>query len=95
MKTESLRKPVGTATFEHIRASKYLVWQDAVEVEFESGVSFLVSNAELRRRNHLSEETTEVVGVWVEPELRSGFFVRYANGETAEGSWEFVKETSD
>lgn len=95
MKTASLRKPVGTASFERIRAVKYLAWEDAIEVEFDSGVTYLVSNAELRRRNGLSEESAEVVGVWVDPELRSGFFVRYADGETAEASWELVKETNE
>ena len=57
-----------------------------------AGVSHLVANADLRRSNGLSPNGEEVVVTWVDPELRSGFHVRYANDETAEASWEFVKE---
>ena len=87
-----MRKPFGTATFERIRAVRYLSWEDAFEVEFDSGVSYLVTNDELRRRNRLPSKGVEVTAAWVDPELRSGFFVRYANGDVAEASWELVKE---
>ena len=92
MKTATRRKPFGTATFDRIRSVRYLSWEDAFEVEFDSGVSYLVDNADLRRRNGLPAKGQEVVATWVDPELRSGFYVRYANDETAEASWEFVKE---
>ena len=93
MKTAIVRKPLGTATFERIRAVRFLSWEDAFEVEFDSGVSYLVSNRELRKKNHLNTRVTPAVtAAWIDPELRSGFFVRYENGEIAEASWEFVKE---
>jgi hypothetical protein len=92
MKTATARKAVGKATFERIRSVKFHSWENQYEVEFDSGISYLVSNDELRRRNGLSATEPAVAAVWVDPELRSGFFVRYENGEIAEASWEFVKE---
>jgi hypothetical protein len=93
MKTGIVRKPLGTAAFEKIRAVRFLSWEDVLEVEFDSGVSYLVSNRELRKKNRLNTRATPAVAAtWIDPELRSGFFVRYENGEIAEASWEFVKE---
>jgi len=40
----------------------------------------------------LSGKGSPVTAVWVDPELRSGFYVRYEDGTMAEASWEFVKE---
>jgi hypothetical protein len=92
MITASARKKLGTARFEPIRDAKYLSWEDAFEIEFESGLTYLVSNRELRAANRLPRRSSTVAAVWVDPELRSGFHVRYEDGQVAEASWEFVKE---
>ena len=92
MITAATQKRLGTARFERIRDVKYLSWEDAFEVEFESGLSYLVLNKHLRTANRLPRRGATVAAVWVDPELRSGFHVRYENGLVAEASWEFVKE---
>ena len=92
MITACARKKVGTARFERIRDAKYLSWEDAFEVAFESGLTYLVQNRELRVANRLPRKGSTVAAVWVDPELRSGFHVRYEDGQVAEASWEFVKE---
>lgn len=92
MITAAVRKKVGTTRFERIRDVKYLSWEDAFEVEFESGLTYLVPNRELRRANRLPLGKGMVTAVWVDPELRSGLHVRYEDGSVAEASWEFVKE---
>jgi hypothetical protein len=92
MITACAQKKVGTARFERIREVKYLSWEDGFEVEFESGLSHLVANKELRAANRLPRRGAAVAAVWVDPELHSGFYVRYEDGSTAEASWEFVKE---
>lgn len=94
MKTVSAKKAFGTATFERIHAAKYHAWEDAFEIEFESGISYLLSHAKLRKANNLSEEAPEVQSVQVDPELRSGFYVSYVDGSKAEASWELVKESA-
>jgi hypothetical protein len=86
------QKKLGTARFERMRDVKYLSWEDAFEVEFESGLSYLVTNRALRAANRLSRKGSTVAAVWVDPELHSGFHVRYEDGAVAEASWEFVKE---
>jgi len=92
MITASVRKKVGTARFDRIRDVKYLLWEDGYEVEFDSGLSYLVSNKELRAANRLTGRGAPVASVWVDPELRSGFHVRFEDGTMAEASWELVKE---
>ena len=92
MITAAARKKLGTARFERIRDVKYLSWEDVFEVEFESGLSYLVSNRDLRVANRLPHRSAAVAAAWVDPELRSGFHVRYEDGSVAEASWEFVKE---
>ena len=94
MITATIRKKRGTARFERMRDVKYLSWENAFEVEFESGLSYLVPNGELRRANRLPRRNATVAAVWVDPELRSGFHVRYEDGSVAEASWEFVKESA-
>lgn len=92
MITASVRKRAGTARFDRIRDVKYLSWEDGYEIEFDSGVSHLITNKELRVANRLHGKGSPVTAVWVDPELRSGFYVRYEDGTMAEASWEFVKE---
>ena len=66
-------------------------WEDAFEVDFEDGLSFLEAHKTIRKASHI-EAMTVVQSVEVEPDTRSGFFVHYANGQTAEVSWGFIRE---
>ncbi|MCX6936912.1 MAG: hypothetical protein NTU80_03290 [Verrucomicrobia bacterium] len=93
MKTYAAPSPLGKGHFEPIHTVRYLDDTDTFEVEFESGETYQLSHANLRRANQLTG-TAEVDSVWVEAEVRAGFLVRYTNGELADCAWDFVKETS-
>jgi len=86
-----LKAPFGKGKFSPIRNVRYLQWEDAFEVDFDDGLSFLEPHSTVRTANKIPK-TAKVESVEVEPELRSGFFVRYANGGTAEVSWSFIRE---
>lgn len=92
MKTYAEPKPLGTATFEPIRAVRYLDDEDILEVEFESGGTFAVPHQVIRRANDISH-ACEVDSVWIEAEVRAGFLIRYKDGGLADCAWDFVKET--
>ena len=72
----------------HVR---YLSWEDAFDVEFEDGLSFLEPHATIRKANHISAKAqpTEVV---LDEDTHGGFEVRYDTGEVAEVSWAFIRE---
>jgi len=92
MKTlNPLKVPFGTAKWSPLRNVSYHQWQDAFEVEFEDGLSFLEPHRSIRKANAI---TTGAVpsSVELEAETRSGFLVRYNNGQTAEVSWSFIRE---
>ena len=92
MKTTSrLKKPFGTAKMVDIVHVRYLGWEDAFDVEFEDGLSFLEPHATIKKANKISSPAVPVEVV-LEKETRSGFEVRYDTGETAEVSWAFVRE---
>jgi hypothetical protein len=92
MKTlNPLKVPFGTAKFSRLRNVSFLQWEDAFEVEFEDGLSFLEPHKAVRKANRISARALPV-SVEIEDETRSGFFVRYDNGQTAEVSWAFVRE---
>ena len=92
MKTHpSLKKPFGTARMVDIVHVRYLSWEDAFDVEFEDGLSFLEPHATIRKANHISNKA-EPVEVVLDEETRTGFEVRYDTGETAEVSWSFIRE---
>ena len=74
-----------------IRAARYLSWEDAFDVEFEDGLSFLEPHKTVRRANKISAKA-EPVSVEVDAELGSHFVVSYDTGEKAEVSWEFIRE---
>ena len=94
MKTYAEPKPLGTATFEPIRYVRYLDEEDVFEVEFESGETFRVSHAAIRRANQLADGVGALDSVWIEAELRAGFLVRYTTGDLADCAWDFVKESA-
>lgn len=65
--------------------------QDAFEVEFEDGLSFLEPHRSIRKANKITTGAIPA-SVELEPETRSGFFVHYHNGQTAEVSRSFIRE---
>ena len=93
MKSYAEPKPLGTAKFEPIRAVRYLDEQDSFEVEFDSGETFRILHATIRRANGLAGQGN-VDSVWIEAEVRAGFLVRYDDGPWADCAWDLVKETA-
>ncbi len=73
-----LKAPFGRGKFHPMKDARYRQWDDAFEVEFADGLSFL--------------EPHTVVRVELDQELRHGFFVHYDNGQIAEVSWAFIRE---
>ncbi len=92
MKTVSrLKKPFGTAKMMEITHVRYLDWEDAFDVEFEDGLSFLEPHSTIKKASRISTKAlpTEVV---LDEETRLGFEIRYDTGEVAEVSWAFIRE---
>jgi hypothetical protein len=87
----SLKVPFGTAKMVRITGVKYLSWEDAFEVDFENGLSFLEPHRTIRKANKISADAIPV-RVELDEEPCIGFFVHYNNGQTAEVSWAFVRE---
>ncbi len=86
-----LKVPFGTAKFCRLRNARYLTWRDAFEVEFEDGIAFLETHATIRKANKITRSALPI-RVKLERTTRSGFFVHYDNGQTAEVSWSFIRE---
>ena len=94
MKTKTqnpLKVPFGTAKGVAIRHVRFLQWEDAFDVDFDDGVSFLEPHATIRKSNRIAPGAS-VRSVELDDELRHGFFVHYNNGQTAEVSWAFIRE---
>jgi hypothetical protein len=87
----NLKKPFGTAKMVCIKSVRYLAWEDAFDVEFDDGLSFLESHATIRKANKISAKA-EPVEIVLDEECRIGFEVRYDNGQVAEVSWAFIRE---
>jgi len=88
---DNLKKPFGTAKMVRIKAVRYLAWEDAFDVEFEDGLSFLEPHASVRKANRILPKA-RIERVELDEECRIGFYVHYDNGQTAEVSWSFVRE---
>jgi hypothetical protein len=92
MKTlNPLKAPFGKGKFSHVRSVSYHQWEDAFDVEFDDGLAFLEPHATIRKANKIAPKAV-VQSVERDEELRSGFFVHYDNGQTAEVSWAFIRE---
>lgn len=92
MKTlNPLKVSFGKGKFSPIRNVRYLQWEDAFEVDFDDGLSFLEPHDSIRAANKIAK-AAKVKSVEIEDELRSGFFVHYDKGQTAEVSWSFIRE---
>ena len=86
-----LKAPFGKAKFSRLKNVNYRQWEDAFEVEFDDGLSFLEPHITIRKANKIPPKAV-VTSVELEEELRHGFFVHYNNGQTAEVSWSFIRE---
>jgi hypothetical protein len=86
-----LKKPFGSAKMVDLTAVRYLAWEDAFEVDFADGVSFLEPHSTIRKANRISLKAV-VERVEMDQEYREGFLVHYNNGQTAEVSWAFIRE---
>ena len=89
--SRQMKKPFGTARMVDITHVRYLSWEDAFDVEFEDGLSFLEPHATIRKANGISTGSVPVAVV-LDEETRGGFEVRYDTGEVAEVSWSFIRE---
>jgi hypothetical protein len=87
----NLKVPFGTAKFCRLRNARYLTWLDAFEAEFEDGIAFLEPHRTIRKSNKIARAALPI-RVKLERTTRSGFFVHYNNGQTAEVSWSFIRE---
>ncbi len=87
-----LKKPYGHGTFSRLKNARYLGWEDAFDVEFEDGLSFLESNSNIRKANKINGKAMPI-RVEVDEELGSHFVVTYDNGQKAEVSWSFIRES--
>ena len=88
---QNLKKPFGTAQMVDITHVRYLSWEDAFDVEFQDGLSFLEPHATIRKANRISARA-KPVEVMLDTETHGGFEVRYDTGEMAEVSWAFIRE---
>ncbi len=86
-----MKKPFGTAKMVDLIAVRYLAWEDAFEVDFADGLTFLEPHSTIRKANKISTKA-EVEKVELEDWCHSGFFVHYNNGQRAEVSWAFIRE---
>lgn len=92
MKTlNQLKVPFGSAKMVRVTGAKYLAWEDAFEVDFEDGLSFLEPHSTIRKANKISLKANPV-RVELDEDPCIGFFVHYDNGQVAEVSWSFVRE---
>ena len=89
--TRQIKKPFGTARMVDITHVRYLSWEDAFDVEFEDGLSFLEPHATVRKASRISARAVPVEVV-LDEETHGGFEVRYDSGEVAEVSWSFIRE---
>ena len=68
-----LKKPFGTAKMVDLTAVRYLAWEDAFEVDFEDGLTFLEPHSTTRKANRISPQT-QVERVELEDECHAGFY---------------------
>jgi hypothetical protein len=86
-----LKAPFGKGKFSRIRSVSYHQWEDAFDVVFDDGLAFLEPHATIRKANKIAPKAI-IQSVERDEELRSGFYVQYDNGQTAEVSWAFIRE---
>jgi len=68
-----LKKPFGTAKMIDLTAVRYLAWEDAFEVDFADGLTFLKPHSTIRKANRISPKAV-VERVEMDGECHEGFF---------------------
>ena len=86
-----LKVPFGTAKMVSVTGAKYLAWEDAFEVDFVDGLSFLELHSTIRKANKISR-SAKPVRVELDEAPSIGFSIHYDNGQVAEVSWSFIRE---
>jgi hypothetical protein len=86
-----LKVPFGKARFSRVRNVSYKQWEDAFDVQFDDGLSFLEPHRSIRKANKIAPDAV-IESVELDDELRHGFFVHYDNGQVAEVPWSFIRE---
>jgi hypothetical protein len=89
--TSTVKKPFGTAAYSPVKHARYLDWEDAFDVEFDDGLSFLEPHKAIRKANEVSAAAVPV-RVSVPRKFRTHFKIEYDNGQIAEVSWSFIRE---
>ena len=74
-----------------MKHARYLDWEDAFDVEFDDGLSFLEAHSSIKKANKISSNAVPI-RVSVPRKFRTHFKVEYDTGEVAEVSWSFVRE---
>ena len=90
---KNAKVPFGTAKFSRLKNVRYLSWEDAFDIEFEDGLCMLEPHGTIRRANKISPKA-RFQSLEIEDWCQSGFFVHYDNGQAAEVSWSFVRESA-
>ena len=92
MKTvTTVKKPFGKASYSPIKHARYLICEDALDVEFDDGLSFLEPHKTIKKANKISADAAPT-RVSVPKKFRSHFKIEYDSGEIAEVSWSFIRE---
>ena len=55
-----LKKPFGKGTFSRVRHARHLGWEDAFDVEFEDGLSFLEPHTTIRKANRIEAKAIPI-----------------------------------
>jgi len=87
----TVKKPFGTASYSPVKHARYLDWEDAFDVEFDDGLSFLEPHKTIRKANNISIAAVPT-RVSVPKKFRTHFKIEYDSGEAAEVSWSFIRE---
>jgi len=89
----TIKKPFGKASWSPVKHARYLGREDAFDVEFDDGLSFLEPHKTIKKANKISADAIPV-RVSVPRKFRTHFKITYDNGQTAEVFWSFVRELS-
>jgi len=87
----TVKKPFGTASYSPVKHARYLDWEDAFDVEFDDGLSFLEPHKTIKKANKISADAVPI-RVSVPKKFRTHFKIEYDSGQIAEVSWSFIRE---
>jgi hypothetical protein len=85
------KRPFSKGNYSPVKRARYLDWENAFDVEFDDGLSFLEPHGTIKKANKISAEAVPV-RVSVPKKFRSHFKIEYDTAEIAEVSWSFIRE---